>query len=214
MKPVLIIFDAGHGGMVKVGEQTIYDTFPKKLHKFKEDVIAYEGVINRNIKDIFIEEWSKDNRPYVDVTATNLDLPLEIRVDTANSIYDKYKNKYNIIFLSIHCNASPKHDAQGFEIITSIGKTKSDELATIIYNNISYNNNYKVKLRSDFSDGDPDKEMDLYILTKTKMPSVLMEVLFFDYYNDFKLLTDAVFIRNFFVRNVINGTLEYEKLYK
>ena len=40
------------------------------------------------------------------------------------------------------------------------------------------------KYRLDYSDGDVDKEANFYVLRKTKMPAVLLEMWFFDNYND------------------------------
>ncbi|NKI30908.1 N-acetylmuramoyl-L-alanine amidase [Muricauda sp. DJ-13] len=97
--------------------------------------------------------------------------------------------------MSIHCNASPNHNASGFEIYTTTGVTKSDALATSIGNRITpFYTNLNLRLRYDFfSDGDLDKEIDFYVLRKTKCPAVLLECLFFDFYDDYKLLKDAAF---------------------
>ena len=41
-------------------------------------------------------------------------------------------------------------------------------------------------MRTDFSDGDLDKERRFYVLTKTKMPAVLTENFFMDNFEEFK----------------------------
>ena len=56
-------------------------------------------------------------------------------------------------------------------------KTKSDILATCLYEAARYNNKSK-KLRADFTDGDPDKEAHLYVLKHTECPAVLTENFF------------------------------------
>jgi len=68
-------------------------------------------------------------------------------------------------------------NASGWEIYTSKGNTKADKLATCIYN-AAKNNLKGKKLRTDFSDGDADKEADFYVLTHTKCPAVLTENFF------------------------------------
>ena len=42
------------------------------------------------------------------------------------------------------------------------------------------------RLRTDFSDGDLDKERRFYVLTKTKMPAILTESFFMDNLDEFK----------------------------
>lgn len=80
------------------------------------------------------------------------------------------------IFFSIHCN-SGSATAKGTEIYTTPGDTKADLLATAI------NKRMKeafpdVVFREDWSDGDPDKEAGFYVIRNTKMPAVLIELLF------------------------------------
>lgn len=59
------------------------------------------------------------------------------------------------------------------------GKTKSDELATMLYEEAEQNFAGQ-KIRRDNSDGDPDWEENFYILVKTKCPAVLTENFFQD----------------------------------
>ena len=43
-----------------------------------------------------------------------------------------------------------------------------------------------LKARTDYSDGDIDKESNFYVLRTTKMPSILLEILFMDNYSECK----------------------------
>ena len=102
-------------------------------------------------------------------------------------------NKYKAdetLYISIHNNAAPRPGtASGFEIFTSPGKTRADDLAELIYKKVEVL--YKglgLKMRYDLSDGDHDKEEKFYVLTNTRMPAVLIECLFFDDYSDYKFL--------------------------
>ncbi len=192
MKKLLLpIFDAGHGGVVRnENGQSVYTTAPRKMFKHKDGSIAYEGVINRQIKEAIIKIWAAYDRPYIDVSATNLDLSLENRVLLADGATAQFKGKYNILYLAIHLNGG---NGSGFEIFTSIGETKSDKYATI-WGKCLIEEFPNVKFRKDQSDGDLDKEVDFYVLRKTDCPSVLGELGFFDNVIDWKLIQSKDFI--------------------
>lgn len=116
------------------------------------------------------------------------DISLDKRVRFANQF-----GKDESIYISIHNNASPTPGkARGFEIYTSPGKTRSDDLADNIYRHVKLlYDKLNIPMRYDLSDGDWDKEERFYVLMHTKMPAVLLEVLFFDNYDDYKLLKDS-----------------------
>ena len=119
---------------------------------------------------------------FIDIEDNDLNLSqskeLSLRCKIVNDLVKQYKN---CIYVSIHVNAAASdgkwHTGTGWEIYTSPGKTKSDNLAKCIYESAK-NNLTNVKLRTDFSDGDPDKEANLYVLNHTKCPAVLTENLF------------------------------------
>ena len=102
-----------------------------------------------------------------------------LRCKTVNDLQKVYKN---CIYISIHVNASSSdgkwHNATGWEIYTTKGTTKADELATYIYNRAKLNFENSKKIRTDFSDGDPDKEAEFYVLKHTYCPAVLTENFF------------------------------------
>lgn len=81
------------------------------------------------------------------------------------------------LFVSIHCNAANNRQAYGSEIWTYYGESLSDKAATEIMNSLSYSFP-DFYIRSDFSDGDVDKEANFYVLKNTAMPAVLLEVAF------------------------------------
>jgi N-acetylmuramoyl-L-alanine amidase len=184
-----VILDYGHGGLTSDG---VYTTAPSKMHRFNDGVIAYEGVLNRQIGRQ-VERCLLDhhNINIIRTVAHNdpTDLPLADRVRIANQ-YDPSST----IFVSIHCNASPSHTARGFEIFTTVGETKSDILAECISQSVSYSlDKYNVRFRKDTSDGDSDKESNFYVLRNTKCPAVLLECGFFDNRFDYELLSDPLF---------------------
>lgn len=89
---------------------------------------------------------------------------------------------HKCFYLSVHSNAG---GGKGSEIFTSPGDTKSDKIATVFGE--EYKNEFpNQKLRTDFSDGDLDKEKRFYVLTKTKVPAILTESFFMDNFEEFK----------------------------
>lgn len=166
----LVILDFGHGGVTADGK---YTTAPAKMHKFPDGTVIYEGVINRKIGALLIDNLIKSGIDYAIVSDDITDTPLATRVQRADAIYANDRRAY---YLSIHSNAG---GGSGFEIFTSLGQSKSDKLANIFCE--VYQKHFpKYPFRSDSTDGDADKEADFYVLRKTDCPAVLVENLFFD----------------------------------
>ena len=134
-----------------------------------------------------------------------------LRCKTVNDLQKVYKN---CIYVSIHVNASSNdgkwHNATGWEIYTSKGKTEADNLATYIYNAAKSNFKNAQKLRTDFSDGDPDKEAEFYVLKHTSCPAVLTENFFQDNKQDVDYLTSDLGFHQI-VRTHVEGILSYIK---
>lgn len=122
------------------------------------------------------------------------DVSLGERSRRVNSICQRLGTA-NVILISIHCNAAPPndnkwHNARGWSVWTSVGKTKADALATEIWDAMNSRlSAYKATfsgvgnqkpMRADYSDGDPDFESNFWILRKTSCPAVLTENLFQD----------------------------------
>ena len=78
-------------------------------------------------------------------------------------------------FISIHCNGAVAVEANGFEVYTTPGQNNSDKLATAIFESWSKAFPSQRK-RTDYSDGDPDKEANLKVLRETRCPSCLVEL--------------------------------------
>lgn len=123
------------------------------------------------------------------VTETE-DISLAERARRVNEICGRLGAE-NVVLVSIHCNASKNGEwgkARGWSAYTSKGKTKSDELATMLYVEAAKNFAGQT-LRKEFSDGDPDWEEGFYVLRKTKCPAVLTENFFMDNEQDLAYLT-------------------------
>ena len=133
------------------------------------------------------------------------DVPLKERTQRANKLC-KILGRENVLLVSIHVNAAKSdakwHEARGWSIFTSPGKTKSDDLAMCIFKvaeaefkdpNREYAKTFNLgdrqkPIRSDWSDGDADWEANLWMLTKTDCTAVLVENFFQDNKEDVKYL--------------------------
>lgn len=169
---MLVLLDNGHGGLINGNYTT-----PGKRVGWADKGVIYEGEFNRAIVNGIIQQLTNLYIPYVNIAPEYRDVRLVTRVKRAN----KYPAKSSF-YLSIHSNAGGGH---GSEIFTSPGDTKSDKIATIFGE--EYQKEFPDrKLRTDFSDGDLDKERRFYVLTKTKMPAILTENFFMDNFEEFR----------------------------
>ena len=118
-------------------------------------------------------------------------LELFDRVQLVNS-YASLFGKDNIIYVSCHVNASGMGDRwmpnRGWCCHTSRGRTKSDALADLFYSEAEKILPKGTTFYEDWSDGDPDIESGLYVLTNTACPAVLTENFFMDNLEDLKYL--------------------------
>ena len=118
------------------------------------------------------------------------DISLKERCRRVNAICRQLGND-QVILLSIHVNAAGNGqkwlDSRGWSCFTTRGKTKADELATSLYE-AAKNHLPGMKIRTDYTDGDPDIEKDFYIIRHTSCPAVLTENLFMDNREDVAFL--------------------------
>lgn len=198
MKKITVLLDAGHGGLDAFGKyHCIADG---KLYKhtkrgFHGNGYFYEGHFNRLMLQAVEKALNAIGIDCITLSDPILDLRLQDRVLKANH-YHKALNG-NCFVLSLHANASPRHNARGFEVFTSPGETQSDTLATFIFNHVADYFGDRISMRFDTRDGDLDKEARFFILTRTKSPAVLVEHLFFDQLDDALLLMDSKVIESF-----------------
>lgn len=169
-----ILLDAGHGGW----HDGKYMTPPKNGKWYDHgEFIFYEGVFNRQICFLLIQEFRQRKIQHEIVYHEFMDIPLQDRVRLANKIGGD-------LFLSIHSNAGK---GKGFEVYTSLGQTKSDAIAERFVK--GFEKEFpEWGVRKDILDKDGDRERDFYVLKNTKMPAVLLELLFFDEINQARFL--------------------------
>lgn len=136
------------------------------------------------------------NKGYIN----NLNEDLSTRVLTANLWPAD-------LFISIHCNAFRDSAAHGMEVYTTPGQGPSDALATAVIKELKAAFP-ELTLRSDTSDGDPDKEANFYVIRKTNMPAILVEMAFISNPREEQLLASAAG-QNRFAQAIARGILKY-----
>lgn len=159
-----IVLDNGHGKETAGKRSPEWDKGILFEYEFNRD-------ITRRIKEI------------LDATGINCvmlvpelnDVSLSERVSRANKID-------NSVLISIHANAG---GGEGYELFTSKGKTKSDEYASIILDEVK-KSFPEWRMRG-------IKEENFYILKNTRQPAILCELGFFDNEKDYERLNDNEF---------------------
>ena len=120
------------------------------------------------------------------------DIPLSERVRRVNESCLTYEPSspaptgdlmHNVLLISIHINAAGDgtqwHTATGWSCYTCKGQTESDILAACLYEAAIKNFPGK-RIRTDYSDNDPDWGENFYILRHSLCPAVLTENFFMD----------------------------------
>ena len=164
----MILLDNGHGENTP-GKRSPDGVFREYLYTREVAQEVQRELVKRGIAcELLVREF--------------LDVPLSERVRRVNEYCKEYGAK-NVVLLSIHVNAagdgSRWMNGTGFEAWTSNGKTKSDELAQMWVEAAKENHKDK-KIRTDYSDGDGDKEAQFAVLAKTKCAAILTENGFMD----------------------------------
>lgn len=204
---MIVLLDEGHGGM-KGGA---YQTKGKKMYTFtKYGQTVYEGELNREYGDIIAEKLDKFCT-VVRVAHPYEDTPLADRVAIANAIH----KVHSCIYISLHNNAASTglkgkgSTAIGTEVWTSKGQTEGDVVAESVIQGIkeSMPNRH---MRTDKSDGDKDKESLFYVLTKTTCPAVLVEIGFYDNWDEVLKLYDPNFQEKM-CEGIVNGIYKFLK---
>ena len=165
------ILDNGHGGII----DGVYQTSGKRSPIWADGTQLFEGEFNRAIVDRIANSCDKNNIEYINLVDTNEDVPLSTRVKMANEVYRESEKP--CIYVSVHANGFRKESANGWEVFTSPGETKSDPIATILYEKAKAEFP-KRKMRASMGDGDPDKEAKFTVLMDTHMPAILSENFF------------------------------------
>ena len=105
------------------------------------------------------------------------DIPLAERVRRVNA-WCRRLGKDHVVLVSVHVDAAGSdgqwHTATGWSCYTSSGQTVGDRLADCLYR-AAEKHLPGHKIRTDYSDGDPDKEARFALLTRTRCAAALTE---------------------------------------
>ena len=171
-----------------------------------------------NYSRLFIKELKAkmlENNLLVSIPITSKN---EIGLSARAKLYNEFKSTQKKFVISIHLNAAGSGadwmSAQGFEIWTSRGHTKSDEFATLIFNQVK---SYfpETKMRAGTWDPkekkqDPDKEANFTILMGANYYAALLELAFMDNREDFKNIINPLW-RQTMVNAITSACIEINK---
>jgi len=189
-----VILDNGHGK----------NTAGKCSPIWGDGSQLFEYKFNRDIVNRISAELTALKINHKILVPELIDISLTERVRRANEIYAKDKDSF---LISVHANAG---GGTGWEIFTSVGQTKSDTLASVIFVE-AHKVLTTIKFRFDVNDGDMDKEADFTILKKTDCPAVLTENMFMDTEKDCKFIMSE-HGRQLITKIHVNGIIKYLKL--
>lgn len=173
---MLILIDNGHGLMTP-GKRSPDGQFRETFYTREIAKRIVADLIDRGIKaELLVPE--------------EYDIPLSERVRRVNAACILH-GKSNVILISVHVNAAGNGSkwmtATGWSCYTSKGQTQSDKLAECLYEAATKNFPGK-RIRTDYSDNDPDWEENFYILRNSLCPAVLTENFFMDNPSDLEYL--------------------------
>ena len=173
---MLILIDNGHG----------HNTPGKRSPDGKFLEYAY----NREIATRIVADLKDRGYNSQLLVPETEDIPLTERVRRINA-HCNTLGKSHVILISIHVNAAGNGtkwlNATGWSCYTSKGQTTSDRIAECFYEAAKKNFPDR-RIRTDYSDNDPDWEENFYILRHSLCPAVLTENFFMDNPTDLQYL--------------------------
>ena len=181
---MIILIDNGHGDNTR--------------GKCSPDKRLLEWSYTRRVASLVVARLKAAGHDARLLVPEKTDVPLTERCRRANAVCASAGSS-SVLLVSIHVNAAGNdglwHEATGWEVWTSPGKTPADSLATSLYEAarrvltpLRPDIPSHRLMRGDFTDGDCDKEARFTILTGTRCPAVLTENLFQDNRADVEFL--------------------------
>ena len=169
-----------------------------------------EAIYNREIAKRIVAELQNKGYDAELLVPEEEDISLNERVRRANE-HCQIHGKSNVILISIHVNAAGNGtqwmNATGWSCYTCKGQTQSDKLADCLYETAIKNFPAK-RIRTDYSDNDPDWEENFYLLRKTLCVAVLTENFFMDNKSDLEYL-QSITGKRAVVNTHVEGILEW-----
>lgn len=194
-----IYLDDGHGNK----------TPGKRTPKFKDGSFIHENEFNKPVCN-YLEHYAKGKGfRVIQVAPEESDTPLAIRVQRANSDYQKLRKRYPVTpwnklaaYISIHYNAQDDQWGGvkgGVETYCNNNSLEGSILASCIQNQLAMGT-------SQYNRG--FKEAGFYVLRKTLMVSVLVEAGFMDHEYEAKLMKNESFQKEV-AREILTGLCLY-----
>ena len=191
-----ILIDNGHG----------HDTPGKRSPDGKFREYAYNREIAKRIVADLIDRGLDAEL----LVPEDNDISLQERVRRANKIC-LASDPSCVILVSVHVNAagdgSKWTNATGWSAYTCKGQTASDKLAECLYEAATKNFPDR-RIRTDYSDTDPDWEENFYILRHSLCPAVLTENFFMDNKSDLEYLQSRAG-KQTVIDTHVEGIIEY-----
>lgn len=162
---MIILLDAGHGGIIQSGNNKYYLTPGKRSPEVPPGI--YEGEFNRRIAELTELCLMQQCIPVVQLNPGPINIPLSSRVSFVNQVHAKEP----CALVSIHANASPEpgwSDAQG--TVLFVAERASDQSWWLAENLAQQLNTgaWPLEFRK-------IKERNLTMVARTKCPAVLIE---------------------------------------
>ena len=191
-----ILIDNGHG----------LDTSGKR----SPDGTLREAIYNREIARRIVLNLVDRGYDAELLVPEDDDISLAERVSRVNA-YCKALGNRNIILVSIHVNAAGNGskwlNATGWSVYTCKGQTESDRLADCLCE-AAIKHFPGRRIRTDFSDSDPDWEENFSLLSNTLCPAVLTENFFMDSRSDLEYLQSRA-VKQAIVDTHVEGIIGY-----
>lgn len=191
-----ILIDNGHG----------HNTPGKRSPDGKFREYAYNREIAKHIVADLIDRGHDAEL----IVPEDNDISLEERVRRVNKIC-LASDPSCVILVSIHVNAAGNGskwlNATGWSVYTCKGQTESDRLADCLCE-AAIKHFPGRRIRTDFSDSDPDWEENFSLLSNTLCPAVLTENFFMDSRSDLEYLQSRAG-KQAVVDTHVEGIIEY-----
>ena len=169
-----------------------------------------EAIYTRQLARRIVADLQDRGYDAVLLTPEDDDIPLSERVKRVNA-YCKALGNRNVILVSIHVNAAGNGskwlNATGWSVYTCKGQTESDRLADCLCE-AAIKHFPGRRIRTDFSDSDPDWEENFSLLSNTLCPAVLTENFFMDSRSDLEYLQSRA-VKQAIVDTHVEGIIEY-----
>ena len=202
---MIVLFDNGHG-ITTDGKRSV----DGRLREYAYARKVVREVVKR------LKARGVDARVLVPEDA---DIPLGERANRVNAVCDRV-GANRVCLVSVHLNAAGNGkqwmNATGWEAWTTKGQTQGDKLADCVYDAAEsvLGGMFPgvLKIRTDMTDGDRDKEENWTILYRSKCAAVLTENFFMDNRADVAWLeSDAGF--DAIVKLHVDGVMAYIRKY-